>query len=63
MKHIEIIQHQHKMKNHDTKLRKIVNKSIYVFAILGPATTIPQIYITIIEKNVSGLSLITWILW
>jgi uncharacterized protein with PQ loop repeat len=63
MKHLSIVQHQHKIKKHDTKLRKAVDDLIYVFAILGPATTLPQVYTALIEQNVGGLSIITWILW
>lgn len=38
----------------------LINKLIYVGGILGPLTTIPQLYKIWIGKNASGVSVISW---
>ena len=63
MKGFTIAQHQNNMHKHDTKLRKFVDQAIYLFAVLGPASTLPQVYTALIEQKIEGLSIITWVLW
>ena len=45
---------------HPNKLKRFMDKFIYAVALLGPIVTIPQIMKIWLEKNVSGVSLITW---
>jgi uncharacterized protein with PQ loop repeat len=58
-----LIRHRNHTEKHDSKLRKFVDEAIYVFAILGPAASIPQVYNAIILKEIEGLSLFTWFSW
>lgn len=46
---------------HPDKLKRILDKLIYVAGIAGPVMTIPQVTIIWVDKNASGVSLVTWI--
>ena len=46
---------------HPKPWKRILDKLIYVVGILGPLFTIPQILKIWVEKNATGISLITWI--
>jgi uncharacterized protein with PQ loop repeat len=45
------------------KEKRMINRLCAVFAVLMPLTTMPQIIQIYTTKNVSGLSLSTWILY
>lgn len=42
------------------KLKKLLDRSIYVIGIAGPALTIPQLFKIWSAKSAAGVSLITW---
>ncbi len=48
----------HKHSKH--KLKKFMDKAIYFVAFFGPLMTIPQVMKIWVEKNASGISLISW---
>jgi len=43
------------------KWKDLMDKLIYVAAILGPLLTIPQIMKIWVDKNAGGVSMITWV--
>jgi len=45
---------------HPDKWKRLMDKLIYVIVFVGPIMTIPQVYNIWIEKNASGVSLISW---
>ncbi len=54
------IHHQHKRKR--TKdVHPIIDKLVYLAAIISPAMTIPQVLKIWVEQNASGISVITWV--
>ena len=58
------LRHQNKRKKPtDKKFVKLLDKVCMVFAVLMPATTIPQIWQTFYYKDVSGVSLSMWVLY
>lgn len=42
------------------KFKRFMDEAIYVIGMLGPIMTIPQILKIWVEKNVAGISIITW---
>lgn len=50
--------HVHKKK--PSSLVKFIDKSIYVVGILAVAANIPQLWTVWIEKNFSGVSVVSW---
>ena len=45
---------------HPDKSKRFMDKAIYVIGVLGPILTLPQIYKIWIEKNATGVSIISW---
>ncbi len=63
------LHHYHKRKRvhkklepypHPDKFKRFMDKAIYVVAILGPIMTLPQVINIWINKNASGVSVISW---
>ncbi|MFC1733386.1 SemiSWEET family sugar transporter [candidate division KSB1 bacterium] len=46
---------------HPQKLKRFMDKAIYVGGVLGPIMILPQIAKIWLDKNASGVSLISWI--
>ncbi len=46
--------------NHGTKIQRIMDKLIYLIALVWPILTLPQVYMVWVEKNAAWLSLFTW---
>lgn len=44
----------------DNKLKRLMDKLIYVVAIFGPLVVLPQLFEIWINKRVEGVSIITW---
>lgn len=51
---------KHERYPHPDKLKRYFDEAIYVVAILGPVTNIPQFLKVWIYKDASGVSLISW---
>lgn len=45
---------------HPNKMKRMLDKSIYAIGVVGPIMTIPQIINVWIEKETSGISLLSW---
>ncbi len=45
---------------HPNKFKRFMDKAIFVVGIFGPLMTIPQVMKVWLNKNVSGISPITW---
>lgn len=43
------------------KFKRFMDKGIFVIGVIGPLMTLPQVLKVWIDKDVSGLSIITWI--
>jgi len=63
------LHHHHKRKRihakhesypHPNKWKNFMDKAIYVVGVLGPIMTIPQLAKIWVEKNASGVSIISW---
>jgi len=60
------LHHYHKRKKagikhkESEKLKKIMDKMIYVIVFVGPLFTLPQIYKIFIEQSAAGVSVWTW---
>lgn len=54
------IWYENKILKHATKWQKIMDKLIYVVALIWPILTIPQVWMVWVEKNSAWLSLFTW---
>ncbi|MCI0597477.1 hypothetical protein L0Y34_00145 [Candidatus Parcubacteria bacterium] len=48
---------------HPNPFIRLFDKAMFVFALLGPAAILPQVYEIFVTKNVSGLSLSMWVIW
>jgi len=46
---------------HPDKLKRFVDRAIYVVALLGPVMTIPQILKIWVSQNATGVSLLSWL--
>jgi uncharacterized protein with PQ loop repeat len=63
---VHIKHHQHMRKRkldflyQPNKVKKIIDKLVYIAGFFGLAMTIPQIAIIWIGQNASGVSIITW---
>ena len=56
--------HPHKeFKHHDGILHTIFTKVVNVVALLSPLITLPQLLDIYINKNASGVSSLTWLLY
>lgn len=67
--HTEPIHHYHTRKRiyhkleeypHPDKWKRFLDKSIYIVGAVGPIMTIPQLMKIWVEKNASGVSVISW---
>jgi uncharacterized protein with PQ loop repeat len=47
-------------KNKISKTHKLLDQVIYVFALIGPIMTVPQIAKIWIERTNQGVSILTW---
>lgn len=54
------LHHFHKRRIKLFKFKKIIDKIIYVIAVLGPIITLPQIFEIWIGKDATGVSTISW---
>jgi len=54
------IYQKHEPYPHPSKLKRFIDKSIYVIAVFGMVMTIPQITKIWVEKNAAGVSAISW---
>lgn len=45
---------------HQSKSHQILNSLAYALGIIGPLMTVPQIYKVWIQRDVAGLSLLSW---
>jgi len=45
---------------HPDKLKRFMDKAIYFVAIFGPIMTLPQVAKIWIDKNASGVSILSW---
>lgn len=61
------LHHVHKRKKNcekkclsSNKWKDLMDKLIYIVALIGPLITIPQIIKIWVEKNAGGVSMITW---
>lgn len=63
------LHHAHKRKRiyekyepypHPDKWKRFMDKAIYVVGIAGPIMTLPQVMKIWVEKNATGVSLISW---
>ena len=43
------------------KWKRFLDKAVYYVAIIGPIMTIPQILMIWVEKNASGVSVVSWV--
>ena len=50
-------------KIHENKYVRSIDKAVFVVAILGPLTTIPQVYKIFHNQNAEDISITTWILF
>jgi len=57
------IYQKHEEYPHHNKWKRILDTLLIVFAGVFPVTNIPQLFRIYVEKNVSGLSLTSWILY
>ena len=51
----------HEPYPHPDKWKRLVDNLIYVVGVIGPIMTVPQILKVWIDKNASGISIISWI--
>jgi uncharacterized protein with PQ loop repeat len=65
----QVIHHLHKRKRmhvnlepypHPDKIKRIMDKLVYVVGILTPIMTSPQVYEIWVKQNAAGVSLLTW---
>ena len=54
------IEQKHENYPHPDKLKRFMDRAIYVVGIFGPIMTIPQLANIWIYKNAAGVSLISW---
>ncbi|MFA6462187.1 MAG: hypothetical protein WCV90_08050 [Candidatus Woesearchaeota archaeon] len=54
---------QHQAYPHPSKGVRYLDRLIYCISIVGPFTTVPQIYDIYSQQNAVGVSLITWSLY
>jgi|CXWL01.1.fsa_nt_gi MtN3 and saliva related transmembrane protein len=57
------IHQRHEQYPHPDPFKRVFDKIMYVVAIAGPFATIPQVIQTFETKDVSGMSLVTFVLW
>lgn len=66
----KVVHHQHVRKRiyqnlekypHPNKWKRLMDKLIYAAGIIGPLMLIPQILKIWVDKNASGVSLISWL--
>ncbi len=58
--HQHIRKRKHKKISQSDKVKKIIDKLVYIAGFFGLAMTIPQMAIIWIGQNASGVSIITW---
>ncbi len=54
------IHEKHEKYPHPNKWKRLMDDSVYLVAIFGPLMTLPQILNIWIDKNASGVSIVTW---
>ncbi|MBT4136146.1 hypothetical protein HOD75_00200 [archaeon] len=58
--HQHIRKRKYKKNFQSDKMKRIIDKLVYIAGFFGLAMTIPQILIIWIGQNASGISIITW---
>ena len=53
--------HKRKGKKEKNKLKRAIDRLIYIVVFVGPVMTLPQVYKIWVEKNASGVSAVSWI--
>lgn len=48
---------------HPDAFKRLFDKAMVGFAILGPLATLPQVFQVFSTQDAKGLSLLTWVLW
>jgi|TARA_Y100000034_G_scaffold33959_1_gene41619 MtN3 and saliva related transmembrane protein len=64
MQHFHLRKRIHQKKEkypHPKKSKRIVDKAIYFVAIIGPLMNIPQLMKIWVDKNATGISIISWV--
>jgi uncharacterized protein with PQ loop repeat len=63
------LHHQHLRKRlytnlepfpHPNRGKRVLDRTVYVIGVLGPLSTIPQVYIIFAHHNASGVSALSW---
>jgi len=54
------IHQKHETYPHPHKWKRFIDRLIYFVCIIGPIFTIPQLMKIWVDKNTSGLSVVTW---
>ena len=54
------IHKKHEPYPHPNKWKRFMDRAIYIVGIFGPIMTLPQLTKIWVEKNASGVSLISW---
>ncbi|MBW2976742.1 hypothetical protein KY347_04825 [Candidatus Woesearchaeota archaeon] len=54
------IHEKHEPYPHQDKFKRFIDSTIYAVGIFGPVMTLPQLAKIWIEKNASGVSVISW---
>ena len=54
------IHQKHEQYPHPNKWKRLMDRLIYLIGIVGPIMTIPQVAEVWLNKNASGISVITW---
>ena len=55
------IHEKHEKYPHPNKWKNLLDKLIYIVAIIGPSTAIPQIVKIWVHKTAEGVSIVPWI--
>lgn len=54
------VHQKHEPYPHPNKFKRFMDKAIFVIGVLGPLLTVPQVTKIWLEKNASGVSIISW---
>lgn len=54
------IHQRHEKYPHPNKLKRFMDKAIFVIGVIGPVMTIPQVNEIWINHNAAGVSILTW---
>lgn len=60
--HVHLRKRQGKLEPypHPQRLKRVVDRSVYVVGVVGPVMTLPQLYAIWVEQNASGVSAASW---